>query len=590
MSSDTYHGFRIRTIPALLLWMVAFGWFYGPARYVMLANQDVSLFLTTPEYFHSFVQRPGGLLEYAGDFLSQFLRFRAAGAGMLSTLVFLVFWLTHHLAGGQPGRSAAILAGVIAGILAVAMHNYYPHQVVHTLGLILAMGAALMLSGRFSGKWWRLLIVVPLLYLVGGGFVWIFSLIWLSRALSIRASPSSGERISLRSILGVTLYPAVLVLTSRFLFLYPYRDLTLSPLPAGEAYGNSLWPLLLTGWVCLSPFLVRQMNRIRERIALVYGIWSSAVAATLAAMILFSFSRRNAEFFTIEALAVQEDWDALLRYTEEHPSTNLFGTYYTNLALLHEGRLCSDLFHYPQPFGRSGICFQWDAKGEILRRGSDFFWAIGFINEAHHWAYESMVVDGITRRNLNRLIQTELVRGNTRLAEKYTGLMERTLFDRDRAEGYRKLLSDREALDRDPILGPRASIHLEHDFFADGRDLESNLKSILSNDPSVRPAFEGLMALYLLERRVDEIVAILPEYLEQTGARLPPLLDETLLVYKITNQQDNRTGVGVSAPTIRRFDEYSRILRQAGNHEEAARRLYPGFGHTFWFYLNFSAT
>ena len=81
--------------------MVAFGWFYGPARYVMLANQDVSLFLTTPEYFHSFVQRPGGFLQYTGDFLSQFL----------------------------------------------------------------------MLSGRFSGKWWRLLIVVPLLYLVSDRYM-----------------------------------------------------------------------------------------------------------------------------------------------------------------------------------------------------------------------------------------------------------------------------------------------------------------------------------------------------------------------------------------------------------------------------------
>ena len=155
----------------------------------------------------------------------------------------------------------------------------------------------------------------------------------------------------------------------------------------------------------------------------------------------------------IEEFAVNEEWGALLRYADAHPSTNLFGTFYTNLALYHQDRLCRSLFHYPQPFGRRGLCFEWDAKGEVLRRGSDFFWAIGFINEAHHWAFESMIVDGITRRNLRRLIQTELVNGNLVLAEKYIGLMNRTLFDQGLARHYARFIDDPGLIGQDPELG-----------------------------------------------------------------------------------------------------------------------------------------
>jgi hypothetical protein len=234
------------------------------------------------------------------------------------------------------------------------------------------------------------------------------------------------------------------------------------------------------------------------------------------------------------------------------------------------------------------LCFEWESKGEVLRRGSDFFWAIGFVNEARHWAFESMIVEGITRRNLRRLIQAELVSGNLEVAAKYIGLMDRTLFDRSLERHYRTFLEDPESIRSDPELGPRAGIKIYDDFFADGFDLEKNLKSMLLNEARAKPVLDYLMAIYLLERRVDNLAELLPDYLKASPGELPVLLEEALVIYKITHREDNMTNIRVTEPTLQRFKEYTGILRRYKNKNEAATVMYPEFGNTFWFYYNFS--
>jgi hypothetical protein len=165
--------------------------------------------------------------------------------------------------------------------------------------------------------------------------------------------------------------------------------------------------------------------------------------------------------------------------------------------------------------------------------------------------------------------------------------MKRTLFDRPLARHYSHFLEHPEFIVEDPVLGPRSVIRIREDFFAEGIDLEQNLQSMIRNDIRTQPVMDYMMALYLLERRVDDMAAFLPVYLEE-APQLPRLLDEALLVYKITRREENQTNIAVSEPTMRRFEEYAGILRQYRDQNEAARILHPRFGNSFWFYLNFS--
>ena len=581
--SHTYNPIAIKTLLGILLFIISFLWFFFPGEYVLIANRDLSLFLTTPGYLGSFLDRPGGLLEYAGSFLNQFYRFRVAGALVLSGVITSAYFVTGSMVVRISGKNELFVIGILAAVLLLGMHNYYPHQLSHTLGFILAMRLVVASPTKKIRRRKFLAISVPLIYLAIGGYVWFFGLLMMAEEI-VR-----NRKIDFASGLLSAVYPAIIIFSgARLLFLDPLAELAVKPLPFGEEYGKSPWPYLFIGWMILGVVLARKPIRFLKMSPVLKIIAHTMVCVLALLLVLhFSYKRKNGELFQIEKMALSQDWDELLAYTAKHPSTNLFGAYYTNLALANSGKLCSGLFQYPQTFGRRGLCFNWEAKAEILRRGSDFFWTIHFVNEAHHWAYESMIIDGFTRRNLIRLIQTELVRGNLRVAEKYVNLLGEAMFHKKIAMHYARFLDDREALHNDPELGPRLQLRMKQDFFSDGMDLERNLVSLLANNPSNIQAYDYLMALFLLEKELDKIEAALPAYLEANGGILPPLLDESLLVYKITHREEKQSPLKVSPATLQRFDAYTSILRQYRDQNEAARVLYPTYGSSFWFYLNF---
>ncbi len=579
----TYNPIVIRTLPGILLFIISFLWFYFPGEYVLIANRDLTLFITSPEYLGSFLDHPGGLLEYIGSFLNQFYRFRVAGALVLSGVITSAFFATGSLIVRISGKNELFIMGALSSILLLGMHNYYPHQIGQSLGFILAMGLVNASPGERNRRRVFLAFSIPLFYLVSGGYVWFFGGIMLVEEI-VR-----NRKIDYASALLSILYPAIIIICGASLvYLDPLAELAVGPLPFGEEYGKSPWPILFMAWVMLSmvlagiPFHVQKLKPVWRMLSL-----STLFLGGMALVLHFSYNRKNGEFFQIEKMALNQDWDELLTYTAEHPSTNLFGAYYTNLALANTGKLCTGLFQYPQSFGRRALCFEWDSKAELLRRGSDFFWTIHFVNEAQHWAYESMIIDGFTRRNLIRLIQTELIRGNFKVAEKYVNLLGKAMFHKKIALHYKRFLNQREAIVSDPELGPRLQLPMKQDFFSDGMDLERNLRSLLANNPSNVQAYDYLMALYLLEKEVDKIAAAMPAFLEANRGILPPLLDESLLVYKITHREENQSHLKVSPGTLQRFDAYTSILRQYRDQNEAARVLYPTYGSSFWFYLNF---
>lgn len=580
-----YDSITLKKLIGVSLFGFSFLWFYYPAEYVLIANQDLSLFIRSSEYLLSFLDRPAGLIEYIGSFLNQFFRFRFAGALVLAGIITTGYFATCRLEARVSGKQGKYLSGVFTSVLLMGMHNYYPHQVSHSLGFILSMGLVAFLPSVKSNKNVFLVIAIPLFYFIGGGYVWFFcGLVFASSIVGI-------NKTDYYTILLTTLYPAIIILVgTKMVYLNTFKELVLRPLPFGVEYGVSPWPYVFIAWMILFMFLVRvpihiriadtMWRRVSETVLVVIG---------LVLVLQFSFNRKNAEFFQIEKLAVREDWDGVLNYTAKHPSTNLFGSFYTNLALVRKGMICTELFQYPQPFGVKGLCFDWEAKSEILRRGGDFFWTIHLVNEAQHWAFESMIVDGFTQRNLKRLIQTELVRGNFGVAEKYIHYLGSALFHKKISNHYKQFLNNRKDIENDPELGPRLNIQWRDDFFSEGADLEENLRLMLTNDPSNRQAYDYLMALLLLEKEVDKIAASLPGYLEAGDGVIPTLLDESLLVYKISHREENLTGITVSQATIQGFEEYTRILGQYRDQKVAAQMLYPIFGDSFWFYLNFSS-
>ena len=98
----------------------------------------------------------------------------------------------------------------------------------------------------------------------------------------------------------------------------------------------------------------------------------------------------------------------------KHPTTNRLTIYLNNIALCETGRLNDRLFYFPQSPDGQSLFLKWEMYGEVLRRGAYFYYSTGMINEAQRWAYENMVMKGITPEDLRMLIKTEIINGNYR--------------------------------------------------------------------------------------------------------------------------------------------------------------------------------
>ena len=574
-----------RKFSGVAVFVFSFLWFYYPAEYVLIANQDNSLFITSFRYFNSFLDHPGGIIEYTGIFLSQFLRFRFIGAIIISGLVTLSYFAVCCMSFRVSDNKQIYIIGILTPILLMGMHNHYPHQVFHSVGFIIVMFAALLLPENKVKKRIFLTLSLPVIYFICGGYIWLFATVILTEHY-VRYKKTDIKLIAL--VFGYSI--VLIVLSAKFVFLYPVKELFIRPFPYEQKYGIKLLQYIFVLWVIFLPWLMEVLNKWKFLKTKLGFLPVTAISLLSAFLVLnFTYKKKNNEFFRIEKFAVKEEWDNLLKYADKHPSMNLFGSFYTNIALANKGLLCSRLFNYPQPFGKRGLCFEWAAKEMILKRGSDFFWTINFVNEAHHWAFESLVIEGFTARNLKRLVQTELVRGNYKVAEKYIDVLDCTLFDKNIADHYRKFLNNRDAIEKDPELGPRMNINIDSDFFAEGIDLEKNLRPLLENDLSNQPAFDYLMSLLLLDKQVDEIAKLLPSYLELNNGKMPVLLDESLLIFKGIHKINDLQDILVSQNTRLRFNNYITIFRSYKDQEEAARALYPSYKNSFWFYMNFSS-
>lgn len=575
------------------LFVFTFFWFYFPGEYVLIANQDHKLFFTTLDHFLSFADHPGGILEYLGNFFTQFYRFRVAGALILAAIVTAGFYATAGLIRKNSGEWGKLILPLMASVLLIGMHNHYPHQIHYSLGLVSVIALVRTVPEDPLKRRIYSAIAIPVIYYISGGYVWFYGALVIARFFAL------DRKKSVEIILLNLVYPAVLIgLGAGFVYIDPLKILVFSPLPSGQSYPVPQLPLIFMVYVVMTVIFVRVSNGQKFPGSLwkrVRSFWRIAfiiipVIAGIFLIMIVTFNKRNKEFFTLEKLAVQEDWDELLNYADQHPSTNLFGTFYTNLALAKKGMLCTSLFNYPQVFGTDGLCFRWDSKAEILKRGSDFFWAVHFVNEAQHWSFESMVVEGFTRRNLKRLIQTELTRGNYIVARKYIRLLQKTLFDRGIASYYLQFIDQPVTIQRDNELGPVAAATINHDFFAEGADLEKNLRKLVWNDPLNRMAFEYLMALLMLEKKVNDIISLVPDYISLNNGVLPRLLQECLLVDRLLNPEIRAPDISLDQNTIAEFNSYLQILRHSADQNDAARRLFPVYGNTFWFYMNFANT
>lgn len=572
--------------PGLLI-IFSFFYFFFVGERIFFYQENSSLFIYSGDYFHKFAGKAGGLLEYAGYFLTQFY-FNPLFGTLIITGILLLIWYLFKKISRRLG-SESILSPVLIllpSLLLLLVQMRYDHLMHLNLGfLATASWFLLSINAKKRIAKFSLIALFPLFIYLTGSFAIIYAGMYITYCIFY-------EQKALRIIL-----PLFLILVCLFSFmvfrnylLYQPAEVFLSyPLSVNKLTKVSVFLLLISALFVLFPVVLR-LGR-----TLIAGIKTGGVISLISVLSAFlitglTITRLHDPDLTLlmdlEKKLYEQDWDGIIRQQEKEHSRNVIGQYYYNLALSEKGILTDRLFFGPQDFGSGSLCLPRD--NEHYNRVVYFYYYLGLINEARHLAYESMVGYGYRPESIKLLIKTELINGNFRMAEKYINILKRTLHYRAIAMRYEKMINNSALVRSDPELGEKQELIPKIDFFVRS-DNRENVRLLWLSNTTNRKAFEYLMAWMLLDKDLKGAVGEIKNMNGMGYKRLPRFLQEAVIGYaNLTNSHPDPGGFRLDPDTELRFNNYGSLyVRFEKNRSLLEKEIREAGGNTLWYYMEF---
>jgi len=577
--------FNWLTIGLFLLLLI---YFYSIGNYLFFFQESQSLFIYSWDYLKLFAIKPGGLLTYSGQFLTQFYSNKFAGSLLLATVIafpaFILFKISIKYTINSTSPSFIKL---IPSCILLIMQTHYFHLMEHHLGIHLILFSILLyvsLPAQYRLK--VMVILTPLLYYFLGGFFWIFAI----SSLTLGLTHEKGIRKLFPFIIISGVSAITLLFFKKLVFLESYNNLVVYPLPVIENDNYKLLFYFLAAYIAIYPLLLKifQLTNMQFMKTMAASLAASGIIIIITAGFLYKmYNPQTVYVLQLEKLISDERWDDAVRYQESHPSKNLIGQYFYNIALSETNQLTDRLFYGRQDFGAHSLILPWN--NENLNWGVHFFYSVGLINEAHRWAYEEMIVYGPRPGNIKYLVKTNLINGNYKRAEVFIDMLKNTFNYKKWAIEYENLLRDTMLINIHPEIRHKRVIIPAVNFFIEVASPQNNLPLLLQTNPKNKKAFEYMMAWFLLTKDVTSILANLQTLRDLDYERIPKHIEEAILAYhNSTKQMPELYGYTLSNQSKEKFNQYISMYNlYRKNPLQLNLRMEENFSDTFWYYFHF---
>jgi hypothetical protein len=572
-------------ISIFLLFSVSFVYFQWFGDGIFFHQENKSLFIFSFEYLGKYISSPGGLLVYAGNFLTQGY-FSTIFGSLVNSMLFIILYLILRSVMNrfsQNGFKGLLLIILLPLLLLVCQANYN-YYIFHTLGFLsVALWFRMSITAKRKPVRMVLIFLFPLFYYLTGTFALVYLGMYFIYCLL-----ENGKERFVFPLIQLFVSILSLALFNKVLFLQPLKTLLGYPLVFND-YSRFTVPLLVAGSLfVIYPLLIWVSDLVRFK-----RIENCMSAVTILfifpATILFLILQNNPEIEGVmktERMFINSSAEKVILHFESYPSTNIVDQFYYNLALSEKDQLCDRMFFVHQSYGPMSLSLE--GNREQASRTMHYYYTIGLVNEAHHLAYELMVQNGYTPENIKMLIKTELINNNFRVAERYLNVLKKTLRYRTWAEKYEKFLINPNLVMADPELGEKTKLMPKEDFFIQTSEI-MNIDQLIKSNPLNRKAFEYKMARLLLEK---DLIAVEEEVKNMKSfgyTSLPRHIDEAIVAYRNFAQAVPEMGGLSSDPdTEKRFVVYTQLInRYNGNKSLIEKTIRKRERNTFWYYLQF---
>ncbi len=553
------------------------------------------IFLFFKPYLKNFLLYPGGPAELVTQFFLQFFYFNLLGALILASLSISVLILVYKLIKKIGNFKFSLILSFLPVCFLLIIQNRYNFPLVVTAKYLLALFfflTYLKIPERY--KIFAIALSCLIYYILGGRVYLFYIVICVLHELFFRKGSKKYIYAGL-NLLAYFIYPYI---AARYLFMISLKDtyFYIVPLKATRwpfEYKLNLYSyLFFLSLPMLQIALFVHLKYIKDKIknkpssGLHYVLEQAIYIILFGALILtFSFPRQEKMKIRVDYLAERGRWEELLNLTPEIKGYNLMVNFNANRALYHTGQLLDNLFGYPQMFG-ADVLFLENIPRPVKISAIDLYFDLGHIRAAQVLAYEGQTHFGYNPKILKSIVVTNIINEKYVAAKKFLDILNRSFLHNKWVKHYRNYLSDRSLIKSDSLIQLKRNLTPKHDFYiAIGERSDKDLIELLKGNENNKMAFEYLMAYYLLEFSLEDMLECLGKFKEFGYEKYPRHIEEAILASRLVYPSKNfKVDYSINRQTIERFERFNNILSSFPSKIQAEETLRREFYRSYWYY------
>ena len=397
--------------------------------YILYINQEVfytahdrSEFLFGAPFFHALMQKPFGLMQYVGAWLTQLFCYPALGSGVLVAIWVLTFFVGTKAFRLQGSASALMLLPVACLLTSIVdlgywvyvstIRGYWFSQSVAYLVMLLFLWAARQTPRKWHLVWYLL---ASCLYPVLGWFALLFVL-----CLVLFEKPTWRELFGI-----VLLIFTASIWHTQFYSNLRFDDVVLAGLPRFITPSDNTPHLSNPFWVLGAVSLLIPL--CGKYLAKAFVPVLCAAAGIYFISSLMFHDQNYIDEMRMVRYAEDDNWKEVLHMAEENKKPTSTMIFLKNIALMNEGGLLDRSFKLGN--SPTSIYNPDTLHVSLLDIASPLvYYNYGMMNEAIRLNFENAIQAGFSPFYLKLLSRCALACGDKELVERYTTQLHHHLF------------------------------------------------------------------------------------------------------------------------------------------------------------------
>lgn len=397
--------------------------------YILYINQEVfytahdrSEFLFGAPFFHALMQKPFGLMQYVGAWLTQLFCYPAIGSGVLVAIWVLTFFVGTKAFRLQGSASALMLLPVACLLTSIVdlgywvyvstIRGYWFSQSVAYLVMLLFLWAARQTPRKWHLVWYLL---ASCLYPVLGWFALLFVL-----CLVLFEKPTWRELFGI-----VLLIFTASIWHTQFYSNLRFDDVVLAGLPRFITPSDNTPHLSNPFWVLGAVSLLIPL--CGKYLAKAFVPVLCAAAGIYFISSLMFHDQNYIDEMRMVRYAEDDNWKEVLHMAEENKKPTSTMIFLKNIALMNEGGLLDRSFKLGN--SPTSIYNPDTLHVSLLDTASPLvYYNYGMMNEAIRLNFENAIQAGFSPFYLKMLSRCALACGDKELVERYTTQLHHHLF------------------------------------------------------------------------------------------------------------------------------------------------------------------